>query len=235
MIGEHGQSIAQRRQPARCPPIEAADIDDDRREIAAEQRDRRGDAAPRGKLYAVEVLATFGAGDLRSIGARDFCRRRRNSPIAPEAQPGIVLAIDDAPLVRVPVETALVLDPLADDTGIHSLVPYELAVTCPFGRAVIDRAFLGAAPLPSRLCLHFPPPIGARLTVIRGSSRSPAPNTCFSQICPPCAMIAARSSVSMTRPSSIAGRRDDDQNRQSRARPCASGRTGRRSRNRATP
>src|SRR5438128_2068468 len=161
MICKAGKGVAQRRQSPRSPFVEAADIDDDWRQIAAEQRDRGGDAAPRRELYLGEFLAALRAGDLRTIRAGDFGRRGGKVPIAAEAQPRLVLAVDDAGLVDVPIETALVLDPLADDTGDHCLPPHQLAMASALGCAVIRDRQVVAAPLSFRPRLHCASPMAA--------------------------------------------------------------------------
>src|ERR1700738_1678264 len=112
MISQHAKPVAQSGQTAGCPIVEAADIDDNRGELATEQRYRGGGAAPRRELRVGEVLPPRQTRDTRAVGADDRPRARREMPVAAEAQTGLVLAVDDAALIPIPVEATFVLDPL---------------------------------------------------------------------------------------------------------------------------
>src|SRR4051812_44074152 len=137
MVGQHRERVPECRQSTRRPIIETADIDGDGGEVAAKNGDRGGAAPPRPNLRVAEFLPSREARYARAVGADDRGRGRREMPVAAKAQTGLVLAIDDAALVPVPVEPAFVLDPLARDAGDHRLARHELAVLRPLGSAMI--------------------------------------------------------------------------------------------------
>src|SRR5690606_24503863 len=113
VIGEQGQRLAQARQPAARPFVEAADRDHRRAELFAEGEQSPRRPTPGSELDFVEIL--HARADARTVSAGEPRRGGSEKPVAAEPYPRIVLAVIEARLVVIPVEATLVLDPPSDD------------------------------------------------------------------------------------------------------------------------